>query len=887
MKIIESPPKGLQTTKNSFHAISTILKEKTIYLMLFIAMTSLIIGVGVGVYLEKDGHVSKGVKIKSQLERQHSIQKGYGFKSAFSPDHRDSIRKVEHEHLHFVLKDEAFNRLKELRIRAIEKGYLFRTKGDTVKTRIKYRGKVYRARLRLKGDMLDHLAGRKWSFRVKIGGQKSILGMDRFSLQSPRTRNYIHEWMFMKALEKEGLIALRYHFVRVSINGRDWGIYALEEHFGNKLLGHNRLKTGPILKFDETHLWINESRPGYKELVKEADLYQSSRIAPFQSQKYVPGTKEYAAFKHGQELIDQFRRGKKKFDKVFDVEKMSKFAAMADLMGAHHSWRWHNLRFYFNPVTGLLEPIGFDANASEAYDLLLGTSISRYKNEYPFKYLVFKNLNFIKHYVMYLESFSRPGYLENLVASVKDEMNRNLAILRIDSPEYRYVDGTYGVFAKKIITSLRPARGANAFLFSNDKDEIVLSIANVCELPIEILNIERSDGQYVGGKNYILTAREFGRPPVYGNYSFLKAKKKLFKKYSGKAVLRYRILGTSRIMTEEILKWTKPNRLISKRDLFHGSSDFEKYHFIELNEAIKEIRVRPGKWTINERVSIPAGYTFVINGNTTIDLVNSAFILSSSPVRINGNSEGPVLITSSDSTGQGLAVIRAKRPSIIHHAIFKGIRSPQIDWWGVSGGVSFYESPVTVSNTSFIEIDAEDALSIVRSNYEVRNSAFKNIKSDGLDTDFSDGLVVDSHFNKAGNDAIDLSGGRVSIKNVNISEVQDKAVSVGEDCSVQIDGININASKLGIVSKDSSLTIVNNAKLSDTKYGFCAFHKKSEYGPGQLDINDVEFINVKQKYVVEKGSGLVVKRKAVETNGHDFKALLFALKFDDQVKENE
>ena len=51
------------------------------------------------------------------------------------------------------------------------------------------------------------------------------------------------------------------------------------------------------------------------------------------------------------------------------------FLAIADLWGGWHVLRWHTLRFYGNPVTRKLEPIGFDANAAEMW----------YKSPFVFK----------------------------------------------------------------------------------------------------------------------------------------------------------------------------------------------------------------------------------------------------------------------------------------------------------------------------------------------------------------------------------------------------------------------------------------------------------------------------------------------------------------------
>ena len=83
----------------------------------------------------------------------------------------------------------------------------------------------------------------------------TLFGMKQFSLQHPRVRNYIHEWLFHRLLDREGLIGLRYRFVHLSLNGKDLGIYAMEEHFEKRLIENRRRREGPILKFDENPRW--------------------------------------------------------------------------------------------------------------------------------------------------------------------------------------------------------------------------------------------------------------------------------------------------------------------------------------------------------------------------------------------------------------------------------------------------------------------------------------------------------------------------------------------------------------------------------------------------------------------------------------------------------
>ena len=56
----------------------------------------------------------------------------------------------------------------------------------------------------MKGDWIDHLIGDKWSFRIKLKGDKTIQGMKKFSIHHPITRGFINEWVYQKTNKKEG-----------------------------------------------------------------------------------------------------------------------------------------------------------------------------------------------------------------------------------------------------------------------------------------------------------------------------------------------------------------------------------------------------------------------------------------------------------------------------------------------------------------------------------------------------------------------------------------------------------------------------------------------------------------------------------------------------------
>jgi len=106
-------------------------------------------------------------------------------------------------------------------------------------------GKTYKVQLSPTGQNLDMIGDpNKYAYKVKVKDEDRIYGMKEFKLIPPKSRNHIVEWIGHKIEKNEGLIALRYDFIQLSINGDSKGIYSIEEHFNTELIENNHYKEG-------------------------------------------------------------------------------------------------------------------------------------------------------------------------------------------------------------------------------------------------------------------------------------------------------------------------------------------------------------------------------------------------------------------------------------------------------------------------------------------------------------------------------------------------------------------------------------------------------------------------------------------------------------------
>ena len=268
----------------------------------------------------------------------------------------------EPKHLDIKIDQEGYVFFQELAQKALENGIHFNDGDLYVPCTIELDSQTVKGEIRLKGHMTDHFQGEKWSFRVKLKGKNNLWGMQRISLQHPGTRNYVYEWVFHELLKKEDVIALRYDFLNLSLNGNDLGVYAIEEHFGQAILNNNNRPKGPVFRFNPELYWQGRlkevRRLRYHEIYSQ---FESSFIQPFEKGRTEKDSVLSSLFVKGVDLLDQFRRGIIPASKVFDLPKMASYHAIIDLVGGQHSMDWTDVKFYYNPATDLIEPIGYES----------------------------------------------------------------------------------------------------------------------------------------------------------------------------------------------------------------------------------------------------------------------------------------------------------------------------------------------------------------------------------------------------------------------------------------------------------------------------------------------------------------------------------------------
>jgi len=240
-----------------------------------------------------------------------------------------------------------------------------------------------------------------------------------------------------------------------------------------------------------------------------------------------------------------------------------------------------------------------------------------------------------------------------------------------------------------------------------------------------------------------------------------------------------------------------------------------------------------------------------------------------------GTESAPIKVFSSDGSGRGVVVLNSSGRSHVSHAVFAGLKAAEFPGWSVSAAVLFYESPVTIENSSFYNNNSEDALNIIRSEFEITDCVFEGNRSDAFDSDFSHGTITGTRFLSTGNDAIDTSGSILKSSDIVISDAGDKGISIGEASTMDGRNITIRTSGIAVSSKDNSTFALNEIDLKENALAFALFQKKPEYGPTQGRVRELNIAGNDEDYLIEKGSSLEIDGRVITGNIDDVKSLLY------------
>ena len=831
-------------------------------------------------------------------------------KAEVTEELNDELKLYQANGLPTVFLDIPFDSMMQIeskREKALRVGVLFSSDEDYVPASIRYNDEQnIDVEIRLKGDWVDHLKTEKWSFRIHVKEDDgAVLGMRRFSLQGPETRNYVNEWGYHQNLMMEGVLTTRYYFVNVVINGEHKGIYALEESFAEDLIESQNRREGVIIRMNEDYLWKNWatfSKGGDLVSARNAGFfwlsenYLSSEITPFRGSRIAGNETLSEEFETATELLYSLYQGTLPASQVIDEELWGKYYAITDLWYAGHSTAWHNLRFYYNPVTGLLEPVAFDGDTAPQYGkeslVSLFTSSPTFQSP-GVQEAYIKTLERItdRQYVnMLQESFGKEmvDYHYLLVKEYESQgVSDNLLKLPWQDLEFRR-----DVLSRNL-SPAQPVRGNyHVVSFNNEGNGgLKVELVNMMVVPVKINDLQIGNhvmsfqqewcadeacySMLASDKNETIMLS--GRENNFQAVSFFIPKNDVVDEEisPGDVSVRVNLNGVSR-------DWDVP---LSSNYVPQGIDTGVKPS-VTLEDALAShpflvlldddlLAIEPGDWSVTGDLILPDGYSLLVLPRVTLRFEeDSVFLVVHGSVDIRGVEGAPVLLTAQDQTWGGMVVLNADKTSTWQYVTMEKMGGISRSGWILTGGVTFYESDADLSFSRFGNSYTEDALNIIRSSFSFEYIEFFNTPSDAFDGDFVNGTVSNTSFHDIVGDAFDVSGSEATIADSYFVNVGDKAISAGENSDLIVDNITVRNVSIGVSSKDLSSVVIRSSSIDNASIaGLAAYIKKPQYGAASITAKGVEITNTSRIALCQTDNELYLNGESVPEVDIDVDAL--------------
>lgn len=746
------------------------------------------------------------------------------------------------ERLELDIAELDFQRLAYERETALRQGYWIPTDEDYVPVAIRYRGQTLHGKARLKGDNPDHYYGEKWSLRFKLDGDDRLDHMGEFGLHAPRTRIYMAEWLYQQALAREGVSGLSSRFVDVTINGKPMGIYGLEEEFDDGIAWYNREPPGPIVRFTK--------RDFHQSIVAGKRMPDPERIVPLDvmggnaTDATFSGNETAAALR----LLEQWRSGELPARDAFDIDRTARYFALSDLLGNLHGDLIHNIRFYYNPITARLEPVGYDANAGQVIDEIKGLTTD------PYYRLFFDDPELTERYLEALDRISADGYLEALLAETRSGFQENVSIIYRDEPFYYFSRQPYLNNRETIRRTLHPYRATSAYVNRTTPTGLLIDLGAAQPLPVEVT------GVLVGGVRAVPDGGPL-RLPGKVLYEPVRFQPTAFTLPAGTGgntsaplEIECRVLGTDELRLESVVPAPRLSGAEDAGRLMRLPANTAGLAFAVTDDARRSVSLLPGNHRLAEPLIVPEGYALLCGPATSLDLVRNASIVVRGPLEWIGTEASPIVVGSSDGTGGGVMVLHAGNLSSLVDVHFDPLVSPSAS--PETGILTFFESPVHLDRVSIRGDGTARLLRLVDSPFIVTGSTFAGGSAPGVSVEFSQGNLTDTLV--ADGSGLRIAGSAVEIDRGRFARIAGTALLAERESTLSGRSVTCTGTGSGPVAESGAIVSVEDLTVSDAETGVRAGRADAGFEPGRVVLSRPVLSNVTRPFVQEGGGVVIV-----------------------------
>lgn len=746
------------------------------------------------------------------------------------------------------------------------------------------------------------------SWRMRFRGDELYHGIRELELVPAVPNQHAVELAIRAQGEARGLLAPPGGFATLAVNGNDAGTFFWTEGNSRAMLERLGYPNGEILAPRVTTAAIparlageESGRIGYGHYVPAIDRDGDWSAAEVKLEHLLALTQNGSDADFGRELPE-----------LLDIEKFLRWNALVSIYGDPGSDGYPRLTWFFDPVTGLLEPIlrdlalpmpdsGTDSDAARLTARLLRTPAYRgRRNEILWEQVGRHGAEIVT------ENDADLG--ESLTRLAKSSRS----LLRFSEfREYAEFRRTNRSELRERISTLSTALAASMvettpkLVVEHDVPTLILELApaGVAEILLTEIRFELAEGALSNHDAAFLRVispmgeeRATGsvEPVIVGSSLALHPQRVAIEPGSGTpgtnntvwkveiqlpffsvdqwvgsdavqsidVVYRNAVTGESlpaaRLMTAEMLARTPGGDFDAA---FRPIATTVAKSGLPFAVVGDEIVLPAGRHEVNETIVVPRTHRLRLEPGVTLRFGPDVSLITFRGITAVGTALQPIRIqaaVASEPWGS-LGVVRAPEASTLAFVTVSGGSRSTYQGIELDGQLSFNASDVFIGDSEIYDADSADGLSVKRSVFEVERSQFVANGSDGIDAEWSTGEIRTSLFINNGDDGVDLADSNVRIDESAFHWMGDKSISAGERSRVTVVGTRLSDSEIAIASKEDSHVDVSGTEFRRNRTGFSLYRSKPIFGGGSGSVTGGLFARNDRDFEVEPGSNLELK----------------------------
>jgi hypothetical protein len=746
----------------------------------------------------------------------------------------------------------------------------------------------------------SRIADQKW--RVRFRSKESYRGIREFELAPADENRHAVELTIRDKAATSGLLAPPGGFAHLAINGSAAGTFFWSESNSKAMLERLGYPNGEILTPRVTAAAIparlagvENGRVGYAHYVPAIDRDGDWSVAEVKLERLLTLTQNADDAEFEQQIPE-----------LLDIDKFLNWNALVSIFSDPTNNGYPPLNWFFDPVTGLLEPILRDlalstqdeGEASDAARLtarLLRQPALRDRSNAILWELVGRNggevvaqtdaklgelltqlakstgslvhLGELRRYAEFRRSH-RVDLLERV-----STLSTALAASQVETTPILSVESGTPTLTLK----LAPA-GLAKILLSEIRFE--LSSAELASQEAASMRITTPGGQeirtapippvVVGSSLALRPEHASIEPSVTGRDAswtveiqlpFFSAEQWVRSDtvQSIDIVYRNAVTGESlpaaRLMTAEMLARTPDG---DYRALFRSVESTIAASGLPFEIDGDEIVLPAGDHRATRTIVVPRTHRLRLEPGVTLHLDPNVSLITFRGVSAQGTGALPIHLRATDPERPwgALGVARAPEASTLSFMTVSGGSKTSFQGIEFDGQLSFNASDVSIDNSEIYDARKSDGLSVKRASFEVHRSQFVANGSDGIDSEWSSGQISECLFINNEDDGVDLADSTVRIDESAFHWMGDKSISAGERSRVTVVATRLSDSEVAIASKEDSRVDVMDTEFRRNHTGFSLYRSKPVFGGGSGSVTGGVFARNDRDFEVEPGSNL-------------------------------